>query len=638
MPEKSDNPKNFWQELRRRKVFRVLAIYAGIAYIIIEVVNNLVDPLHLPVWVATLIILLLAVGFPIAAIFAWIFDFTTEGIVRTAPVEETEQKVPLIKPARKSRLKASDFIIAALIVIVAILVWPKIFNRNSLESLISSDGRISVAVMPFQNMTSDTTWDIWQSGIQNELIASLTNSEELKVRQTETVNSIMRSRDITNYASIAPSVASTISQKLDASVLVYGGITQAGNIVRVNTQLINPKNEEVIKSFQIESPDSEEMIFNIIDSLSAQVKDFLIISKLEQEKPVDDRYTTPTSSPEAYRYFMYGQKAFNNTDFTTAINYYLQAIAIDSSFYSAITMLSVAYYNISQIDKAKEWCLKVYDKRNQMDIGQNIHLSWLYAMYFETPNEEIKYCNQLLELDDQYPPFYYELGRIYVALNQYDKAITVMSKALDIYKKWESKPRWAYDYIMLGFSYHETGQYRKEKKLYKKAEQDFPDSYYVPQRQAILALTEEDTVAANRYIEKCISIAEDISLPVVDTKFGLAYIYTEGGYLDKAEDCYREAISTEPENPSCLNNLGWFLIHEDRNIDEGVELMDKALKIRPNSYLYLENKGEGLYKQGKYNEALDLLEKSWELRPVYNHSSYLLLEKVKKAVAEQLNN
>jgi len=94
----------------------------------------------------------------------------------------------------------------------------------------------------------------------------------------------------------------------------------------------------------------------------------------------------------------------------------------------------------------------------------------------------------------------------------------------------------------------------------------------------------------------------------------------------------------EPENPSCLNNLGWFLIHEDRNIDEGVELMDKALKIRPNSYLYLENKGEGLYKQGKYNEALDLLEKSWELRPVYNHSSYLLLEKVKKAVAEQLNN
>jgi len=638
MPEKPENPKNFWQELKRRKVFRVLAIYAGIAYIIIELVNNLVEPLHLPVWVATLIILLLAIGFPVAAILAWIFDFTPEGIKKTGPIEEPEQKEPIIKPAGKSRLKASDYVIAALIIIVVVLVWPKIFNRNSLESLSSSDGKISVAVMPFQNMTSDTTWDIWQSGIQNELIASLTNSEELKVRQTETVNSIMRSRGITNYASIAPSVASTISQKLDASVLVYGSITQAGNVVRVNTQLINPKNEEVIKSFQIESPDREEMIFDVIDSLSAQVKDFLVISKLKQESSIADRYTLPTSSPEAYRYFMYGQKAFNNTDFTTAINYYLQAIAIDSSFYSAITMLSVAYYNISQIDQAKEWCLKVYDRRNQMDIRKNIHLSWLYAMYFETPNEEIKYCNQLLELDDQYPPIYYELGRIYVALDQYDNAINAMRKALDIYKKWGSKPRWAYDYIMLGFSYHETGQYRKEKKLYKKAEQDFPGTYYVPQRQAILALTEEDTIAANRYIEKCISVAEDLSLSDVATKFGLAYIYTEGGYLDKAEDCYRETIAMEPENPSCLNNLGWFLINKDRNINEGMELIDKALKIRPESYLYLENKGLGLYKQGKYNEALELLEKSWGLRPVYNHSSYLLLEQVKKAVAEQLNN
>jgi len=638
MPEKSDNPKNFWQELKRRKVFRVLAIYAGIAYIIIEVVNNLIDPLHLPVWVATLIILLLAIGFPIAAILAWIFDFTPEGIVRTVPVEKPEQKEPEIKPTRKRRLKASDFVIAALIVIVAVLAWPKIFNRNSLESLSSSDGRISVAVMPFQNMTSDTTWDVWQSGIQNELIASLTNSEELKVKQPETVNSIMRSRGITNYASITPSVATTISQKLDASVLVYGSINQAGNIVRVNTQLINPKNEEVIKSFQIESSDGEDMIFSVIDSLSAQVKDFLIISKLKQESSVVKRYTLPTSSPDAYRYFMYGEKAFYNMDYTTAIDYYLQAIAIDSSFYCATIKLSVVYYNLRQYDQAKEWCLKVYHKRNEMDIGKNIHLSWLHALYFETPNEEIKYCNQLLELDDQNPLIYYELGRIYVALAQYDKAITVMRKALDIYKTWESKPPWANDYIMLGYSYHETGQYRKERKLYKKAEQDFPDIYSISQRQAILSLTGKDTIAAKEYIDKCISIAKDFSVSDVDIKFGLAYTYTEGGYLDKAEGCYREAISMEPENPSCLNNLGWFLIHEDRNIDEGVELMDKALKIRPGSYLYLENKGLGLYKQGKYNEALELLEKSWELRPVYNHSSYLLLEKVKKAVAEQLNN
>jgi len=638
MPEKSDSPKKFWQELKRRKVFRVLAIYAGAAYIIIEVVNNISEPLHLPVWFATLIILLLAIGFPVAAILAWIFDFTPEGIVKTEPIIETEKKEPLIKPSGKRRLKVNDFVIAALIVVIAVMAWPKIFKRNSLENLVSSDGRISVAVMPFQNMTNDTTWDIWQSGIQNELIASLTNSGELKVRQAETVNSLMQSRGITDYASIAPTVASNISKTLDANILVNGSINQAGNTVRVNAQLVNPKNEEVIKAFQVESADREEMIFDIIDSLSAQVKDFLVISKLKQGSSIDEKHTTTTNSPEAYRYFMYGQKAFNNTDFTTAINYYLQAIDIDSSFYSAITMLSVAYYNINRLDLAKQRCLEVYEKRNELDIAKNIHLGWLYSLYFETPNEEIKYLNQSLELDDQYPGIYYELGRIYVALQQYDKAITAMKKVHDIYKKWESKPRWVNDYIMLGFPYHETGQYRKEKRLYKKAEEDFPGTYYVPQRQAILALTERDTVAANRYIEECKSVAGDLSLPPVQINFALGYIYTEGGYPDKAENCYREAISIEPENPSCLNNLGNFLIDEDRNIEEGLELMNKALALRPDSYLYLENKGKGLFKQGKYKEALELLEKSWSLRPLYNHSSYLLIEKAKKAGVDQLNN
>ncbi|MFO7850939.1 MAG: tetratricopeptide repeat protein [Bacteroidota bacterium] len=635
----SQKPFHFWEELKRRKVFRVLAIYAGIAYIIIEVVNNIAEPLHLPVWVSTLVILLLAIGFPVTAILAWIFDFTTEGIVKTEPVEKPEQKEPVIKHARKSRLKASDFVIAALIIVIAVLVWPKIFSRNSLENMVTADGRISVAVMPFQNMTSDTTWDIWQSGIQNEMIASLTNSEELKVRQTETVNSIMQSSGITSYASISPSTVNTISKKLDAGIVVMGSINKAGNTVRVNTQLINPKNEEVIQSFQIESTGREELIFDVIDSLSSQVKNYLIISKIKKESPLNYDYSSPTGSPEAYRYFTYGQKAFFTSDFNTAINYYSKAIAIDSSFYDAIRMMSVAYYNMSQYDQSKKWFLKVYENRNQMGIKMNILLNWFHAMLFETPNEEIKYCNQLLELDDQSAPMYYELGRIYVALGQYDKAITAMNKAFDIYKKWETKPRWAQDYVMLGFSYHETGQYKKEKKLYKKADEDFPGTYYIPQRQAILALTEKDTLAANGYIEKCKSIAKDFfSLSDAEVNFGLAYIYTEGGYIDKAESCLREALSMEPENPSCLNNLGELLISHDINIEKGMELMDKALKIRPNSYIYLENKADGLYKQGKYEEALELLEKAWELRPLYEHSSYLMLEEVRKAAAGQLIN
>ena len=637
MSGKPNSLTRFWFELKRRKVFRVVAMYAGTAYIIIEVVNNLVEPLHLPSWISTLVVLLLGIGLPVVVVVSWIFDITPEGVQKTGPIKEPEAKETLTIHVKR-HLKASDVVIAVLVVIVAILALPKLFNRDSLQSLKSSDGRISVAIMPFQNMTSDTTWDIWQGGIQNELIASLTNSEELKVRQTETVNSILSSSGTTSYASITPSFASAVSQKLEASVLIYGSINKAGDIVRVNTQLIDSKREEVIKSFQIESPAREEMIFNIIDSLSAQVKSFLIITKLQQESSIDNRYVSPTSSPEAYRIFMQGQKAFNQGDFPGAKNMYLQALAIDSNFYSATTMLSAAYCNQGQFDQAKKWCLKVYDKRAQMPIGQNIHISWLYSLLFETPKEEIKYLDQLMELDDQFPPTYYELGRIYIALAQYDKAITAMEKALEIYQKWESKPRWANDYIMLGYSYHETSRYKEEKKLYKKAEQDFPNAFLLVQRQAILGLTEKDTVAANQYIEKFLSLLKDNSISDRDAGFGLAYIYTKGGLMDKAEECYRKALSQEPENTSCMNNLGWFLILQDRNINEGMELLNKALKIRPNNYIYLENKGLGLYKQGKYKEALECVEKGWKLRPVYDQSSYLFLEKVRKAAADQKNN
>jgi tetratricopeptide (TPR) repeat protein len=82
-----------------------------------------------------------------------------------------------------------------------------------------------------------------------------------------------------------------------------------------------------------------------------------------------------------------------------------------------------------------------------------------------------------------------------------------------------------------------------------------------------------------------------------------------------------------------LNNLAYFLIDKERNIKEGLDLADKALKLSPDNYASLHSKGWGLYKQGKYKEALEFLEKSWKTKPVYNHALYLHLEEVKKAVA-----
>ena len=134
------------------------------------------------------------------------------------------------------------------------------------------------------------------------------------------------------------------------------------------------------------------------------------------------------------------------------------------------------------------------------------------------------------------------------------------------------------------------------------------------------------------------SICKDQLWSEARTINGVANIFLDAGILDKAEENYRKALFWDPENLTRMNNLAYFLIDADRNLNEGLELVDKALKMSPDSYLYLDTKGWGLFKQGKYQEALEVLQKSWDLKPTYDHDIYLHLEAVKKAVATQKIN
>ena len=382
-------------------------------------------------------------------------ETTEPGIEKTLhsePLEEVykeEKQIKKDKPAKLLKRKLlSGVAILAVLIITAVFAYPKIFKRDKLANLRSSDGRISIVVIPFQNMTNDTLWNVWENGIQNLLITSLSNSGELKVKQSESITGLLQSRGITNYASITPSVASTISQKLDANVFIFGSINQAGTTIRLNAQLINSQTEETYKAFQIDG--TAENILNLIDSLSKIIKNFLIISNLEKGITPDYHYIVSTNSPEAYRYFIYGENAFNERDYPTSIRLYLQAIAIDTNFTLAFRKISIAYYNLNIFEEARKWCLKIYEKKDQMPLQEKINTNRLYAMIFETPNEEIKYLKQSQKFDDQLPVTYYNLGLAYYKLFQFDKAIPDFEKALEIYNKWGSKPSWAYNYILLG--------------------------------------------------------------------------------------------------------------------------------------------------------------------------------------------
>jgi tetratricopeptide (TPR) repeat protein len=637
MSESPNKLIKFWQELKRRKTGKVVIAYAATAFILLQLADILTPALLLPEWTTRLITLILIIGFPIAVIFSWVFDITPDGIMKTESIEVSDNKETIKKPAKKI-LSASNIIIAALIITVGILAYPKIFKQDTLEKLRSPGELISIAVMPFQNMTNDTILNYWQEGIQNDLITYLSNNpDELEVRQPESIIKLIQGKGLTNYASIKPSVASGISQKLDADVFIIGTIKRAGATIRVNAQLINSKTKEVFKSFEIDEPYKEEVIFNITDSLRKKITDFLIATKLTKEASLSPDFQPGifTNSPEAFKYATKGNYALWKQDWTSAIKWYSQAIAKDSNYFPAKLMISMAYMSKKSYQDAKKWCLEVYEKRDQFPIQMEIGINWLYALGFETPYEEIKYIRQGLEIDDQIPSNHFSLGWAYYKLLQYDKTIPEIEKALEIYDKWDSKLP-LFSYTVLGDAYHETGQYKKERKLYKKAEKYFPDDFELTYKQSLLSLTERDTTTANRYIEKFKSICKEQSLSEADITKYLGWIYWGAGILDKAKEYLHQALLLEPENPDKVYDLARFLIDKDRNMNEGLELVGKALVLSPENYEYLDTKGLGLYKQGKYQEAKEILQRSWDLRmknAIYDHEAFLHLEAAKKAVA-----
>jgi tetratricopeptide (TPR) repeat protein len=482
-------------------------------------------------------------------------------------------------------------------------------------------------------MTNDSTWDVWQNGIQDMLVTYLSNyPDELKVRQTEQINSLIKSQGLTDYASMTPFLARRVSKNLESDLFIYGSIKQAGPTMRVNAVLIDTKTREALKSFEIEYPSDEEMVFPNIDTLNRWIKNFLVISALKKGTSRDQQFYGNTSSPEAYKLFLSGNEAAGNGDATTALKLYKEAVAIDSTFFSAKAYIVAQTMFRGNYTEAKELCLRLYNERDHIPMIYRGNINWLYARLFETPHEAIKYLRQELQAHGDRAIVYGIMASEYLKLDQYDRSIPEYEKCLALSEEWEENPGYG-SFAELGFAYHKTGQYGKEKKLYRKASKYYQDNLSITFRQAVLALYEEKTKEANEYIEKFKSIAKEHSASDAVIAANLAAIYEQAGIPDKAEDYYRQALSSEPMAPNRMNNLAWFLIDNDRNINEGLALVDNALKLDPDNYIYLDTKGWGLFKQGKYREALELLQRSWALKPVYDHEVYLHLEAVKKAVA-----
>jgi len=636
MSDTSNRLSRFWEELRRRKVIKVIAMYAATTFIILEVVDIVAPSLGLPDWTLNLVIVLLCIGFPIAVIFSWVFDITPEGLKKTGPVQSKGKAESTTTPLKR-RLKPSDAIITILIIIVVILAYPKIFNKDKFKSIRDQEGRISIAVMPFANLSGDTLYNIWQGGFQNLLITTLSNSEELLVRQYQAIYNILEGERSISYASLTPSLASELALQLDTRIFIIGNILKAGNKIRINAQLINAETEEIYKTYQVDGT-TEDEIFSIADSLSEMIKNYLEIKKLVEQYDSPAMRITLTNSSEAFQYYIHGYDACWEFDIQAAAEWLSKAIEADSNFISAYVMLSFAYLIMGNDKLAKNCCNIAKEKRQELSMLGKLMLDHLNAYYYETPDEQIRYIHQILEIDELNSDYWYLLGSAYRRLYQHENAVINFEKVLEIHKKWGTHYRNIFLYAWMGDSYHNINKHNREKEVYELGLSIFPDHPIIIRYQATCALSQGDQKKADELIAKYRSIGININHWTESRILSvIGYMYSNADLYDKAELHFRQALSLDPQNPERMNDLAWFLIDNDIDVNEGVEIMEKALQLEPEDSYYLDTRGWGLYKQGRYEEALQDLKDSWYFRPFYEHEVFQHIQEVEKALAKQNN-
>ncbi|TFH26814.1 MAG: hypothetical protein E4H10_05920, partial [Bacteroidia bacterium] len=527
----------FWKELKRRRVIKVIAMYAATAFIIMEAVDIMLPRLGLPDWTVTFIIILLIVGFPITILLSWIFDITPEGLKKTESVKVTKGKTQA-EPAIR-RLRTSDIIIVVLFALVCVLFYPKIFHRDKFEEIRDEDGRISVAVMPFENLSGDTLYNVWQGGFQDLLITTLSNSKELSVRQFQTMYAAYEDKKNVSYASIPPSAANELALKLETRTFITGNILRAGNKIRINAKLINSETEEIFKTYQVDG-NTEDDFFAMADSLSGLIKNYLEIEKLaEQTNLPDFRGSFITNSAEAFQYYIHGYNAFLDYNYDATREWWSKSIEADSGFIT--TYVFLAY--MLDANQGKELCKLAYKKRDGLPLKGKLMVDYLNAIYFEIPKEVIKYLKQILEIEELNPVYWFLLGREYYSIDQYRDAVIYFEKVLDICEKWGTNFMNPVLYELLGDSYHKVNEHNKEIEVYELGLDLFPDYGDIIQHQAICALSLGDIDEADVYITKYISSENNRGLwSESQILSGVGNIYTEANLFDKAEKSYRQAL------------------------------------------------------------------------------------------------
>ena len=335
------NISDLIDELKRRRVFRVLIAYAVTAFVIIQIADIVFPALHLPGWTLTLVVTLLGIGFPIVFGLAWAFDLTDKGVVKTPRgAQPTEGRV-------KSHAIFSNKTLAVITAIAIIIaVWGWIKSPLTGEDVTQLDDK-SVAVLPFTPFTISEENQSFADGVHDDILNQLSKIKDIKV--------ISRT-SVVQYKNTTKTIRQ-IADDLNVQHVLEGSVRRAGNRIRIVAQLINADTDNHIWSETYDRDYAD--IFAIQSDVAKQIAAALKATLTPEEKNYIDE--KPTDNLKAYDYFLKGKhywytytsKAGNQK----AVDMFTQATELDPDFalaYSWASIIHSALYSPVEWDHTEE--------------------------------------------------------------------------------------------------------------------------------------------------------------------------------------------------------------------------------------------------------------------------------------------
>ncbi len=308
------NTKRFFSELKRRNVYKVAITYGITAWLIAQIAGLVTSTFQAAPWVMKMIIIILIIGFPIILIFSWIFEMSSKGFVKTAPADKDDtenEKMP------------RTWLLRILLLIIVLMVagyW------SWQEFGIQGDQQISsLAVLPFDNFSEDKNHEYIASGLQDNLITTVSKISALRVI----------SRPSTVQYKNSAKTSSEIAKELGVDAIIKASVIRFEDIIQINVQLIGIVPEERnIWTQKFEAPANS--VYDLFNQVSQALAQEINISLTTHEE--SELSNARKVNPEAYKAYLKGRfywDMLTPTGLDKAQEYYNLALKLDPNFAAA---------------------------------------------------------------------------------------------------------------------------------------------------------------------------------------------------------------------------------------------------------------------------------------------------------------